>query len=74
MTINRKTQKALIELVATSRAVVSENVFGEKSAKEISEAAEIVEQFLFDCEVDPTDWEYIEKFGDALIAFGKESA
>lgn len=73
MKISKEVQKAIIELIATSKASVDNGVFPDEASEEIIASIEVAEQFIFDCEVDPTDWEYIDKFGDALVGFGGEN-
>ena len=63
-------EKALIELIATCKAVVNKEVFFEDEAKNISKATDIIEDMLNNAEIDYTDWDSIDKLGDSLIEFG----
>lgn len=68
--ITKEQKNALTELIAVARASLIDSPFPEEASKEITEATNIVEEMVILADVDYTDWDEIEKLGDALIEFG----
>lgn len=72
MTLTKEQEKALIDLIGTSHAVANDKHFPEDSAKEIRHSIEVMQQFLFDCEVVFDEFEPLPRFAEQCIEQSKE--
>ena len=61
MKITQKLQDALVSVIGTAKAVISKNLIEDDGS------VEVVEQFLFDCEVDQEKFEAFPRLSAAEI-------
>ena len=73
MELTLKQKDALQELIAVSRVSSKLEHYPKEVCEKIDEASDIIEEMLFNAEIDDTDWDYIDNLADSLIKFGEAS-
>lgn len=73
MELTLKQKDALQELIAVSRVSSKLEHYPKEVCEKIDKASNIIEEMLFNAEIDDTDWDYIDNLADSLIKFGEVS-